>query len=48
MMKVEITGVRAHIAVHFGLEGSVLAGAIQASAPKVEPSYENGEPIYLD
>lgn len=40
MMKVEITAVRAHIAVHFGLEGSVLAGTIQASAPKVETNYE--------
>ncbi len=44
MMKVEITGVRAHIAVHFGLAGSVLAGTIQASAPKVETNYEIESP----
>ena len=39
-MKVDISSVKAHVAVHFGLEGSVLAGTIQASAPKVETSYE--------
>ncbi len=44
MMNVEITSVRAHVAVHFGLEGSVLAGTIQASAPKVETSYEIESP----
>ena len=31
-MKVDISSVKAHVAVHFGLEGSVLAGTIQASA----------------
>ena len=44
MMNVDITGVRAHIAVHFGLEGSVLAGTIQASAPKVETNYQIESP----
>ena len=44
MMNVDITSVKAHIAVHFGLEGSVLAGTIQASAPKVETSYEIESP----
>ena len=39
-MKVEISSVKAHVAVHFGIQGSVLAGTIQASAPKVETNYE--------
>ena len=39
-MKVEITSVKAHVAVHFGIQGSVLAGTIQASAPLVETNYE--------
>ncbi len=43
-MKVDISSVKAHVAVHFGLEGSVLAGTIQASAPKVETSYEIESP----
>ena len=44
-MNVEISSVKAHIAVHFGLQGSVLAGTIQASAPKVETRYEIESPI---
>ncbi len=43
-MKVDISSVKAHVAVHFGLDGSVLAGTIQASAPKVETSYEIESP----
>ncbi len=43
-MKVEISSVKAHVAVHFGLQGSVLAGTIQASAPMVETSYEIESP----
>ena len=43
-MKVEISSVKAHVAVHFGLQGSVLAGTIEASAPKVETSYEIESP----
>ena len=43
-MKVEIGSVKAHVAVHFGLQGSVLAGTIQASAPRVETSYEIESP----
>ena len=43
-MKVEISSVRAHVPVHFGLEGSVLAGTIQASAPRVETNYEIESP----
>ena len=39
-MKVDISSVKAHVAVHFGLDGSVLAGTIEASAPKVETNYE--------
>ena len=44
-MGVEISGVKAHVAVHFGLQGSVLAGTIQASAPKVETRYEIESPL---
>lgn len=44
-MGVELSSVKAHVAVHFGLEGSVLAGTIQASAPKVETSYEIESPL---
>ena len=43
-MKVTIGNVKAHVAVHFGLDGSVLAGTIQASAPKVVTSYEIESP----
>ena len=43
-MKVDISSVKAHVEVYFGLEGSVLAGTIQASAPKVETSYEIESP----
>ena len=43
-MKVEISSVKAHVAVHFGLQGSVLAGTIQASAPQVETSYDIESP----
>ena len=43
-MKVEISSVKAHVAVHFGLEGSVLAETIQASAPLVETTYEIESP----
>ena len=43
-MKVEISSVKAHVAVHFGLQGSVLAGTIEASAPKVETTYEIESP----
>ena len=47
-MKVEISSVKAHVAVHFGLQGSVLAGTIEASAPKVETSYEIESPTALE
>ena len=43
-MKVEISSVKAHVAVHFGLEGSVLAGTIEASAPMVETNFEIESP----
>ena len=43
-MKVTINNVKAHIGVHFGLDGSVLAGTIQASTPKVVTSYEIDSP----
>lgn len=39
-MRVDISNVKAHVAVHFGIQGSVLAGTIEASAPKVETNYE--------
>ena len=44
LMQVEMGKVSAKISVHFGLEGSALAGTIQASAPKVETSYEIESP----
>ena len=43
-MKVNITKVRAEVSVHFELSGSVLAGTIQAAAPKVETRYEIDSP----
>lgn len=42
--KVDIGSVKDHVEVHLGLEGSILAGTIQASAPKVEPSCEVESP----
>ncbi len=39
-MKVTIKNAKAHIGVHFGVDGSVLAGTIQASTPKVVTNYE--------
>jgi hypothetical protein len=43
-MKVNITKVRAHIAIHLDLRGSVLAQTIQAGCPKVVTSYDIGSP----
>ncbi len=40
MMKVEITNVKAHIAYHVALEGSVLAQTVQARAEKIEVHYD--------
>ncbi len=40
MMKVSLGNVRAHIALHVGAEGSVLAQTIQARADKIEIRYE--------
>ena len=44
MMKVNITKVRAHVAVHFDISGSVLAETINAGCPKVVTSYEIESP----
>ena len=44
LMKVTINSVSARVEAHFGLDGSVLAGTIQASAPKVVTSYEIDSP----
>jgi hypothetical protein len=44
LMKVNITKVRAHIAIHFDLRGSVLAQTIQAGCPKVVTSYHSESP----
>ena len=44
MMKVKVESVRAHVAVHFDIRGSVLAGTIEAGAPKVETSYDIESP----
>ncbi len=43
-MKVNITKVRAHIAVHLDISGSVLAETIKAGCPKVVTSYEIESP----
>ena len=43
-MKVKFGKIRAHIAVQFDLDGSVLAGTIKASTPKVVTSYEIESP----
>ena len=40
MMKVSVGKVRAHIGLHVGAEGSVLAQTIQARADKIEIRYE--------
>ena len=39
-MNVEISNVRAHVAYHVALEGSVLAQTVQARAEKIEVHYE--------
>jgi hypothetical protein len=39
-MKVNLGKVRAQVAVHLGLSGSVLAGTIKAEVPKVVTSYQ--------
>ena len=43
-MKVKLTKVRAEASVHLDISGSVLAGTIRASAPKVETKYEIESP----
>ena len=43
-MKVTISKMRAHVAVHLGLSGSVLAGTIKAEVPKVVTSYNIESP----
>ncbi len=48
MMKVQIGKVKGNVAVDFGLTGSVLAGTIKASTPKVVTSFEiesNDDPM---
>ncbi len=40
MMKVEISNVKAHIAYHVAVEGSVLAQTVQARAKKIEVHYD--------
>ena len=40
MMKVEVSNVTAHIALHVATEGSVLAQTVQARADKIEIHYE--------
>ena len=47
MMKVDLTKAQAHIALHVGVEGSVLAQTIQARADKIVIHFDiqsNGEP----
>ncbi len=43
-MKVKFGKIKAHIAIRFDLDGSVLAGTIKASTPKVVTSYEIESP----
>ena len=43
-MKVNITKVRAHVAVHLELSGSVLAQTVQAACPKVVTTYDVESP----
>ena len=40
MMKVNVENVRAHITLHVGVEGSVLAQTVQARADKIEINYD--------
>ena len=40
MMKVHIENVRAHVALHVAVEGSVLKQTIQARAEKIEVHYD--------
>ncbi len=40
MMKVDLKKAQAHIALHVGAEGSVLAQTVQARADKIEIHYE--------
>ena len=43
-MKVKFGKIRARVAIQFDLDGSVLAGTIKASTPKVVTSYEIESP----
>ena len=43
-MKVKFGKIRAHVAIQFDLHGSVLAGTIKASTPKVVTSFEIESP----
>ena len=40
MMKVEISNVSAHVVLHVGVEGSVLAQTVQARGDKIEIHYD--------
>ena len=40
MMNVEISNVKAHVAYHVALDGSVLAQTVQARAEKIEVHYD--------
>jgi hypothetical protein len=44
LMKVKISRVKAHVAVHLNISGSVLAGTIKAGAPKVVTDYQIESP----
>lgn len=44
LMKINITKVRAHIAIHFDLSGSVLAETVKAGCAKVVTHYEIESP----
>ena len=43
-MKVKFGKIKGHVAIQFDLDGSVLAGTIKASTPKVVTSFEIESP----
>ena len=44
MLNVNITKVRAHIAAHFGVEGSVLNDTVRGGCSKIETSFQVESP----
>jgi len=44
MLKVNITKIKAHVDLHIGRRGSVLAGTVEAFIPKVATTYQIESP----